>query len=246
MRKLRADILERRPDIVINGRMLGYGDYVTPEQAAPMTAPDGPWELCLTLNDSWGYRPADQNFKSVRQLVRYFTETIGMGGNLLLGIGPTQDGVVPPESAARLEELGRWISRHAEAVYPTGRGLPAGHCYGPSAISADRTVLYLFCLDPPREFVAVRGIKTPVRSVSVLGAGAKLAHRVVGGLHEIPGVLHIAAPQEADIDEYATVLAVELESELELSRDRVRDWTRTPAGRRRLNIASRWSLPGLA
>ncbi len=85
MGKLAELILAGNPDTILNARMLSHGDYATPEQGVPLIAPDGPWELCLTINDSWSYRAEDRDFKSVRQLVRYFTETIGMGGNLLLG-----------------------------------------------------------------------------------------------------------------------------------------------------------------
>lgn len=81
-------ILAVRPDTVLNARMLGRGDYATPEQGVPLRAPDGPWELCPTVNDSWGYRHHDHRHKSVGRLVRYFTETIGAGGNLLLDVGP--------------------------------------------------------------------------------------------------------------------------------------------------------------
>lgn len=215
---LADEILAVHPQTVLNARMLGRGDYATPEQGVPLRAPDGPWELCLTVNDSWGYQGHDHRHKSVGQLVRYFTETIGAGGNLLLDVGPREDGTVTPEQTARLEGLGDWITRHAPAVYGTVAGLPAGHHYGPSTLSADRRTLYLTCFDAPRETVSVRGLRNAVRRVSVLGTGTGLASRVTGGLHEVPGVLWIDAPAAADLDGHATVLAVELDGELDLYR----------------------------
>ncbi|MGW5430478.1 alpha-L-fucosidase [Streptomyces sp. NPDC004059] len=206
------------PDVVFNARMLGEGDYATPEQGAPIVPPDGPWELCLTINDSWGYQHHDHNHKSVSQLVRTFTETIGGGGNLLLDVGPMEDGTIPQPQVERLEALGEWIRRHAEAVYGTVRGLPAGHHYGPSTLSADRRTLYLTLFDIPRAEIGVRGLATAVRKVTVLGTGTELGHRVIGGLHEAVGVLWIDPPAAADLDPYATVLAVELDGELELYR----------------------------
>ncbi|MEV8362221.1 alpha-L-fucosidase [Streptomyces niveus] len=213
---LAARIHAGNPDTILNARMLSHGDYATPEQGVPLRAPDGPWELCLTVNDSWGFQHTDHHHKSVRQLVRYFTETIGMGGNLLLNVGPREDGTITPEQTARLEGLGAWIGRHKEAVYGTVAGLPPGYHYGPSTLSADRRTLYLVCFDPPRETVAVRGLRTPVKRVTVLGTGTELAHRVVGGLHEVPGVLWIDAPPVSDVDGEATVLALELDGELDL------------------------------
>ncbi|MFF1737666.1 alpha-L-fucosidase [Streptomyces sp. NPDC058247] len=223
MRELSEQILASNPDTVLNARMLTYGDYATPEQGVPLQAPDGPWELCLTVNDSWGYQHQDHNHKSVRQLVRYFTETIGMGGNLLLDVGPREDGTIPEEQIERLEGLGAWIAKHVDAVYGTVAGLPAGHHYGPSTLSADRRTLYLVCFDAPREAVSVRGLRNAVKRVTVLGTDRELGHRVIGGLGEVPGVTWIDAPDTADVDEQATVLAVELDGELDLYRGTGRD-----------------------
>jgi len=206
------------PEVVFNARMLSAGDYATPEQGAPIVPPEGPWELCLTINDSWGYQHHDHHHKSLTQIVRYFTETIGGGGNLLLDVGPMEDGTIPRPQAERLEGLGEWIARHAEAVYGTVRGLPAGHHYGPSTLSADRRTLYLTLYDIPRAGIGVRGLVTRVRKVTVLGTGTELAHRVIGGLHEAVGVLWIDPPAPSDLDPHATVLAVELDGELELYR----------------------------
>jgi alpha-L-fucosidase len=223
MRKLSEQILAGNPEAVLNARMLSYGDYATPEQGVPLQAPDGPWELCLTVNDSWGFQHQDHNHKSVGQLVRYFTETIAMGGNLLLDVGPTEDGTILPEQVERLEGLGAWIGRHTDAVYGTVAGLPAGHHYGPSTLSADRRTLYLICFDAPRETVSVRGLRNKIRRVTVLATGTELGHEVTGGLGEVPGVTWIDAPGAAELDEHATVLAVELEGELDLYRGTGRD-----------------------
>lgn len=215
---LAARILAGNPETVLNARMLSHGDYATPEQGIPVEPPAGPWELCLTVNDSWGFQHADHRHKSVRQLVRYFTETIGAGGNLLLDVGPREDGTITPEQTARLEGLGDWIRGHADAVYGTVAGLPAGHHYGPSTLSADRRTLYLVCFDAPRETIALRGLRNRVRRVSVVGTGAELGHHVTGGLHDVPGVTWIDAPFPDALDPYATVLALELDGELDLYR----------------------------
>lgn len=215
-RQLGERILALNPETVINARLRTHADYATPEQAMPFTAPDGPWELCLTVNDSWGFQHQDSNWKSVRQIVRYFTETIGLGGNLLLDVGPREDGSIPAEAVERLEALGAWIAKHADAVHGTTAGLPLGHHYGPSTLSADRRTIYLVCYDAPREQFALRGLRTPIKRVSVLGRGTELGHRVIGGLGENPGHQWIDAPATADLDEHATVLAVELDGELDL------------------------------
>jgi alpha-L-fucosidase len=215
---LADQILAANPDTVLNARMLSRGDYATPEQGLPITTPDGPWELCLTVNDSWGFQHHDDNHKSVTQLVRYFTETIGMGGNLLLDVGPREDGTITPAQTDRLAGLGAWIARNAESVYATTAGLPPGHHYGPSTISADRTTLYLICFDAPRETVSLRGLRNRVKRVTVLGSGRELAHHSTGGHGDVPGVWWIDAPPASTLDPDATVLAVEVDGELDMYR----------------------------
>lgn len=216
MAELAQVIRDLAPETVCNSRLLGHGDYATPEQGLPISAPESDWELCLTVNDSWGYRPHDVNHKTVGQLVRYFAQTIGMGGNLLLGVGPRADGTVPPEQARRLEGLGDWIRRHSEAVHASVAGLPPGHHYGPSTLAPDRRTLYLICFDPPSETVCVRGLRNAVRRVTVLGAGTELAHRRTGGLHDVPGDFWIDAPAPSDLAPHGSVLALELDGEMEL------------------------------
>ena len=217
MRELREEILSRKPDTVLNSRMCGYGDYATPEQGVPIEPPPGPWELCLTINDSWGWQAHDNNQKSVRQLIQIFAETIGAGGNLLLDAGPREDGTITPEQADRLRGLGGWISRHAGAVYGTGRGLPPGHFYGASTLSADRRTLYLIAFDRPAEYVAIRGLTSKIRRATAVGTGAELPVQAAGGMGEVPGITYISVPDTA-LDDYATVIALELDGELALYR----------------------------
>ena len=205
------------PQAVVNSRLGDQGDYATPEQGVPIAPPSGPWEFCVTMNDSWGWQPRDTNYKSVRQIVRMLAECIGMGGNLLLDIGPMADGTIPPEQVERLEALGEWTSRHAEAIYPTEAGLPAGHLYGASTLSRDRTTLYAFLFDRPWDEFAIKGIRNDVKRVSVVGSGAELSFRKIGGASwaGIPGVLWAEVPESA-LDPNGTVLKIELDGPLDL------------------------------
>ena len=114
------------PQVIVNSRIAGNGDYDTPELGVPVTRPASPWwETCMTINDSWGFRKRDTDFKSLDTILRMLVDCMSMGGNLLLDIGPRADGTIPEEEVAILQELGRWISRHAEAVHPTRAGIPA-------------------------------------------------------------------------------------------------------------------------
>ncbi|WP_427891780.1 alpha-L-fucosidase [Kribbella sp. GL6] len=223
MDEVRGLIHRSNPEAVINGRMQGgFGDYSTPEQGVPIEPPPGEWELCLTLNDSWGYQHDDDNYKSIRQLIRIFAETIGGGGNLLLDVGPREDGTIPEPQADRLRALGAWIRKHEIAVYDTGRGLPAGHFYGPSTISDDRRRLYLFCFDRPNEYVVVRGLKNAVVRARIVGDDQDLRHERVGGLGEVPGWEYIYI-DDFGLDPHCTVIELELDGELATYREHTRD-----------------------
>ena len=217
MRELREEILAREPDTILNARMKGYGDYATPEQGVPIQPPSGPWELCLTVNDSWGWQAHDDNQKSVRQLIQIFAETVGAGGNLLLDVGPREDGTITPEQADRLRGLGGWIKANADAIYDTGRGLLPGHFYGASTLAADRRTLYLICFDRPAEYVALRGLRNGVRRATAVASGKELPVKAVGGMAEAPGIKYVTVP-ETVLDHYATVIALELDGELDLYR----------------------------
>lgn len=143
--EIREMLLNNNPNAILNSRLAGYGDYATPEQGVPVSKPkDEHWELCMTMNDSWGYQPNDRNFKSIDLIIRILADVIGMGGNLLLDIGPKSDGSIAEEQVFILKALGRWTQKHSEAIYGTHAGIPKDCFYGPSTLSEDSTVLYLF------------------------------------------------------------------------------------------------------
>ena len=115
--------------------------------------------------------------------------------------------------------MGDWIRKHAEAVFPTVAGLPEGHLYGANTLASDSQTLYAFVFDRPWDEFALKGIRNPIRRVSVVGSGSELAHRKLGGASwaNVPGVLWIDVP-ESELDPLATVLKIELEGPLDLYR----------------------------
>lgn len=215
MSGLRDWLQAMQPHAIFNSRLLDHGDYATPEQGIPIVPPKGPWEFCVTVNDSWGYQVQDHNHKSVRQIVRMFAETIGMGGNMLLDVGPYEDGSLQPEQVKRLEGLGDWIHRHEEAIYGTVAGLPAGLFYGASTRSKDSRTLYLFFFDRPIDQIAVKGLQSPVRRATVLGSGRELTHKNIGGLGDTPGILWIDVPSDV-VDPDATVVKLEFDEPMKV------------------------------
>ncbi|WP_140939471.1 alpha-L-fucosidase [Sphingobacterium lumbrici] len=168
------------PDIIINSRLNHLGDYETPEQGVPITRPKNRyWELCYTMNDSWGYQPFDTHYKTPNMIVRTLVECISMGGNLLLDIGPKEDGTIPEPQIAILKELGRWTAKHQEAVYGTREGLTASFLKDKSAFSKDGKTLFVY-LENVKDQVRITGLRTKPKSVRIIGTSETIIPKYDG------------------------------------------------------------------
>lgn len=208
------------PNVILNSRIQGYGDYATPEQGIPIIRPqDKYWELCMTINDSWGYQPTDTNFKSPYVLLRTFVDCLSMGGNLLLDIGPRQDGTIPDEEIAVLKEFGRWTSKHKEAVYDTRAGISTDYFQGYTTLNKAGDILYLYLPYRPNGSVEVKGLINKVNRIWVVGNGAMLNYKIYNKNYwsGVPGNLYIDVP-ETVLDKQITVLAVLLDGPIKLYR----------------------------
>ena len=207
-------------NVIVNSRIQGYGDYATPERGVPVVRPaDKYWELCMTMNDSWGYQPADTNYKSPFILLRTFVDCLSMGGNMLLDIGPKEDGTIPEEQVAVLKEFGRWTKKHKEAIYDTRAGIPTEHFQGYSTLNKAGDVLYLYLPYRPNGPIEVKGLMNKVNRVWVVGDGQIIPSKVYNKNYwsEVPGNLYIDVPESA-LDPMITVVAVLLDSPIKLYR----------------------------
>ena len=216
---IKSILLEGNPKTIMNSRLRGKGDYETPEQGLPIVKPASKyWELCMTMNESWGYQPSDKHYKTSQQIIDIFVDVLSKGGNLLLDIGPKADGTIPDEQVKILKDLGRWVKKHKQAIYGTEAGIPYEYFYGPTTLSKDGTILYLFVRDIPKDGkVALRGIKNKINRIYVVGNGALLHHDVYSKVYwsQYPGLTYIDLPKEM-IDENYTVLAVMLDGKVDL------------------------------
>jgi len=113
-----------QPDCVVNGRIgNGLGDYgQSRDNVIPGGRVDFDWEVPATINDTWGFKSDDHNWKSVPDLIRKLVDVASKDGNYLLNVGPTAQGVIPQPSVERLEAMGRWLETNGEAIYGTRAG----------------------------------------------------------------------------------------------------------------------------
>ena len=207
-------------NVIVNSRITGYGDYATPEQGVPVVRPeDKYWELCMTMNDSWGYQHNDKNYKTPHMLLRTFVDCLSNGGNMLMDIGPKEDGTIPEEQIAILKEFGRWTKKHKEAIYDTRAGIPADHFQGFTSLNQAGDILYLYLPYRPNGIVEIKGLVNKVNRVWVVGDGSMLSYKVHNKNYwsGVPGNLYIEVPDNV-LDEQITVLAVLLDGPIQLYR----------------------------
>jgi alpha-L-fucosidase len=216
--KVRKSLLSKNPGAIINGRLMGYGDYDTPEQNVPVTRPKyNWWELCMTINNNWGFQHRDTNWKTPSQIIALFADVVSHGGNLLLDIGPKEDGTIPEEQRNVLLELGNWNKKHERSIFGSIPGIALGHFYGPTTLSKDSTKLYLFLQGQTAGQIMVKGLDNAIQSIKVVGSEQHLSHKVVGKISwsPVPGLVYIDVPQGVQ-DKYMTVLELQLDKPVKL------------------------------
>lgn len=128
-----------QPDILINNRLdaaadhfggimtdepkVYSGDFACPELLMP---PQGlhddsgeaiPWEICASINESWGYNAQDKNFKDSTLIIKKLIEAVSKGGNFILNISPDAKGKLQTEAVETLKKVGEWLRTFGESIY---------------------------------------------------------------------------------------------------------------------------------
>ncbi|MGD7651889.1 MAG: alpha-L-fucosidase [Verrucomicrobiales bacterium] len=216
-----------QPECIVNQRVgNGLGDYGTPEQTIPPAVSTDPWETCMTLNGHWGYNKADHDWKSSGYLLRNLVDIVSKGGNYLLNVGPTGEGVIPRPSIERLTEMGDWLARNGEAVYGCGptpfgdelgaysktekdnKGRPKFIAKKQWRATTKPGLLFIQLFNWPKGRITIPAVKETVTSASFL------AHPEKPPLpfEQTAGGVTISLPEEAP-DNPITVIRLELSTQ---------------------------------
>jgi len=212
-------ICETQPGAIINNRvdkgrqgMQGMnkegdflGDFGTPEKEIPDTGLDGEdWESCLTMNNTWGFKRSDHNWKSKEVLIHNLIEIASKGGNLLLNVGPTGEGVIPAESVERLQAMGAWLAVNGEAIYGSQASPVEKPAWGRYTAKGKFVYAHVFNWPQDGRLLINKGIN--VRKASLLAEPGKALDIEKSNAGDM-----IILPKEAP-DPIATVIKLELAS----------------------------------
>jgi alpha-L-fucosidase len=198
-------VFELQPEIVVNNRNKLEGDFSTPEQKIVAESNGRAWESCMTLNDSWGYQRADDNWKSSRTVIRNLIECARDAGNYLLNIGPKPDGSIPEESVRVLTEVGRWMDTNGHSIYASDLCQVRRSNY--ASFTRIGNTLYMHVHFWPGEYVAISGLRTKVTSAHLVKTGAEVKFTQDDFQTKFVGL-----PEKAP-DWPVTTIAIECESE---------------------------------
>lgn len=198
-------VFQLQPEIIVNNRNKLHGDFSTPEQKIVAETGGRAWESCMTLNDSWGYQRADDNWKSSRTVIRNLIQCARDGGNYLLNIGPKPDGSIPEPSVRILSEVGEWMQTNGHTIYESDLCQVRRSNY--ASFTRKGNTLFMHVHFWPGEYVAISGLRAKVKSAHLLKSGADVKFTQDDFQTKLTGL-----PEQAP-DSPVTTIALECESE---------------------------------
>jgi alpha-L-fucosidase len=210
--KMNEMVFKLQPDIIVNNRNKLDGDFATPEQQ--IRAEKRAWESCMTMNDSWGYQRADDNWKTPKTIVRNLITCAHDTGNYLLNIGPKADGSVPEESVRVLTAVGKWMDRNGQTIYQSEACSPIRSQF--AGFTRKGNTLYMHVYYWPGSTVALGGLLNQVKSARLLTTGKDVKFE-----QERFRVRFTGLPEKAP-DDPVTTIAIECDGEPRQDLDAVR------------------------
>ena len=196
-RRIRELVHELQPECLVSGRVgHNMGDYGSlGDNQMPLGTPKGDWETPATLNNSWGYKAKDNNWRKAEDIICAVADLAEKGVNYLLNIGPDSFGRVPPQSVDILEKVGRWMSRNSEAIYGASPN-PFDCEFNWGAVTSKGKNLYLLFSEWPGRSFMLPGLLSSVETVGLVGKGLPEIGFEVGNEGGTP-VLSLNLPETA-------------------------------------------------
>jgi len=208
-------VFQLQPGIIVNNRNKLSGDFSTPEQHIVAETGARAWEACMTLNDSWGYQAADDNWKTSKTVIRNLISCVRDSGNYLLNIGPRPDGSIPEPSIRVLQEVGEWMTVNGHTIYESDPCQVRRSNY--ASFTRKGNTLFMHVHFWPGNYVAIAGLMTKVKSARLLKTGQSIPFK-----QDEFRVRFTDLPAKAP-DTPITTIAIECESEPRQDTDFVRN-----------------------
>jgi len=199
----------------VNNRNKLDGDFATPEQSIRAETGGRAWESCMTLNDSWGYQAADDNWKSPKTVVRNVITCARDGGNYLLNIGPRGDGSIPEDTVRIFQEVGKWLASNGESIYSAEPCQVRRSNY--ASFTRKGNTLYMHVHFWPGEDVSISGLRVKAKSARLLRGGATVKVEQPDDFRT-----HLTGLPKSAPDSPVTTIAIECDGEPVQDTDYVR------------------------
>jgi len=209
---LYAYVRRLEPSIIVNNRvgkgrkgMEGLsksdeyaGDFGTPEQQVPPEGlPGVDWETCMTMNDTWGYKSYDENWKSTEELIHTLVDIVSKGGNFLLNVGPMPEGLIPPASVDRLKGIGEWMRVNRQSIHGTTASTIGRPNWGRCTVKDNKLYLHVFTWPADGKLVVPLS-EAKVRKAYLLADEDQMKLPVTSGDENVTISLPSTAPDAID------------------------------------------------
>lgn len=179
---LKKLVYDLQPNCLINGRIgYGLGDFLEAgDNCMPARAWKCAWELPMTLNDTWGYDRTDQNWKSAEDVICNLIKTSSRGGNLLLNIGPDENGKVPAESIKILNNVGKWVQVYGDSVFASNcvPDFPYEHTWGCFTMKGMHLFMHIQKCPINKKNITVYGFLSRVKQIRDMRTGETIKFEV--------------------------------------------------------------------
>ena len=174
-----------QPGIIIDNRTEIEQDIWTPEQYQPLvwerhkeTGELLTWEACQTFSGSWGYHRDESTWKSPKMLIDMLVNTVCIGGNLLMNVGPTARGYLDHRAEKALEVYANWMKYNSRSIYGCTMAEPEFVAPRGTRLtqSEDGKRLYIHLVEYPYAFLEFRGLGGKIDYAQFLHDGSEILY----------------------------------------------------------------------